>query len=213
LSPVRRALGRCTALAMVLTVVACELAVDLGPYQQSCPGGQKACADMVTSKLKCVSTEVTDYGCSAHSCASCDSQPNNNVAQYGCMGPGSTCQYITCNPGWNNCDGNALVCSSNKNTDFANCGSCGNNCAKSPNIPNAGSHYQQTGCVGGSCKVTQCDPGFFDCDGAPTNGCEATLLPGTCCPSQGTCPPSGCVACPAGKTCDMTTMMARPMCK
>ena len=71
-------------------------------------------------------------------------------------------------------------------TDPANCGMCGSPCAGT--------------CSGGSCD-TGCPAGFDDCDGNPSNGCEANLMTsrddcgmcgtrcrgttGTCC--SGTC--------------------------
>jgi hypothetical protein len=203
---------------MVLTVVACELAVDLGPYQQPCPANQKACPNADTGKMTCVNATtatatagLTDYGCDPHTCRSCFDVPNNNVQEFHCTTSG-TCEVTTCLPGWNFCASTRL-CESNSNTDSANCKVCGNDCSKPPNVPNAGSHYLQSGCVSGTCKVTQCEAGFADCDGSPTNGCESMLAAGTCCPPQGACPGTGCQPCAAGKTCDMTTLPARPMCK
>ncbi|MCB9561661.1 MAG: hypothetical protein H6709_21280 [Kofleriaceae bacterium] len=49
--------------------------------------------------------------------------------------------------------------------DVRNCGSCGNSCVGT--LDNATER-----CSGGSCAVASCDPGFFDNDGLPGNGCE-----------------------------------------
>jgi hypothetical protein len=47
--------------------------------------------------------------------------------------------------------------------DPANCGACGNACLRGTN--------QEAACVSGKC-VTFCNPGFDDCDGDVSNGCE-----------------------------------------
>ncbi len=58
-------------------------------------------------------------------------------------------------------------------TDPQNCGACGNACLASPD--NASST-----CDAGACAL-RCDPGFADCDGDVSNGCEAALSdPATC---------------------------------
>ena len=60
----------------------------------------------------------------------------------------------------------------------------------------------------GNCVIASCHPGFADCDGNPTDGCEADLTsPGTCgscttaCGGTQVCTPSGCASsCPLGLT-------------
>jgi hypothetical protein len=49
-------------------------------------------------------------------------------------------------------------------TDPNNCGSCGHVC----NLPNASST-----CSGSACQVLACTPGFSNCDGVASNGCES----------------------------------------
>jgi hypothetical protein len=53
-------------------------------------------------------------------------------------------------------------CETNGN-DVAHCGSCGNAC----NLQNA-----TAACPAGSCTITSCSAGFFDCDGQASSGCE-----------------------------------------
>jgi hypothetical protein len=77
-------------------------------------------------------------------------------------------------------------------TTAANCGGCGLNCASGP-------HSTPT-CMLGRCGLA-CDPGWGDCDGNASNGCESDLsTPGTC----GSCGNSCASACEAGqcKSCD-----------
>jgi hypothetical protein len=65
------------------------------------------------------------------------------------------------------------ACSADLDSDPNNCGACGNVCSE--DAPNA-----SPACVAGACGV-RCDPGFGDCDGDPSNGCEAPLSdPATC---------------------------------
>jgi len=63
--------------------------------------------------------------------------------------------------------------------DQNNCGTCGNVCTFA--------HGSGT-CSSGSCVVSACDPGFDNCDGTDSNGCEADLsLPATCGDCATTC--------------------------
>ena len=68
----------------------------------------------------------------------------------------------------NDCDG--LIDSNDPDTDVqsnpAHCGACGQSCAGT--VPNA-----VAACAAGSCIVGSCDPGFFDQNGDPADGCEA----------------------------------------
>jgi len=70
-------------------------------------------------------------------------------------GPG-----VDCGAGLNAC---GVLCVDHQ-TDPDNCGNCGVTCV----VPNA-----QSSCVAASCDVGDCDAGWFDCDGAAANGCEA----------------------------------------
>ncbi len=52
-------------------------------------------------------------------------------------------------------------------TDMNNCGACDQVCPTPPNIA--------ASCENGMCTVGDCDMGFFDCDGDPSNGCEQPM--------------------------------------
>jgi len=83
--------------------------------------------------------------------------------------------------------------------DPANCGTCGNVCPTPPNTVSS--------CQDGSCTWT-CLPGFADCNGIATDGCEAHLAvdPIHCGACQRPCPqlvPNGIGQCQAG-TCRTT---------
>mgnify|MGYP000132332934 CR=1 FL=1 len=72
----------------------------------------------------------------------------------------TTGNNIDCPPGLDAC---GVLCVDFQ-TDSANCGDCGITCV----VPNANS-----ACVAGDCSVGGCQPGWFDCDDNPGNGCEA----------------------------------------
>ncbi|AKT43705.1 protein kinase domain-containing protein [Chondromyces crocatus] len=82
---------------------------------------------------------------------------------------GAQCIPKRCAAGWADCDGKpANGCETDTRTDGANCGACGQSCAKSPGVTAAV-------CEASACKVTRCAPGHDDCDGYFANGCETDL--------------------------------------
>jgi hypothetical protein len=95
---------------------------------------------------------------------------------------------FTCNPGYADCDSNpANGCEVNLNESPSHCGRCGNACPARPNATAT--------CHMAMCRLT-CNRGFGNCDGDPTNGCEANLneSPSHC----GRCGN----ACPMGQVCN-----------
>ncbi len=78
--------------------------------------------------------------------------------------PGYVCDLQQCNAGFANCDMVASNgCEVNTNTDSGNCGSCGNVCPSGP--------HSTAVCNNGGCGIV-CDPGYFDCNNNPSDGCE-----------------------------------------
>lgn len=106
-------------------------------------------------------------------------------------GPG-----VECGPGLSAC---GVLCVDHQ-TDPDNCGDCGITCV----VPNA-----QSSCVAGNCDVGDCDAGWFDCDGAPVNGCEvqAGCVGGEACTTE--CGSTGVTAC---NGCDMVCEVPAEMC-
>jgi len=78
------------------------------------------------------------------------------------------CGAGTCNPGYADCDPNALGCEVNLSTDAANCGVCGNAC---PAVLNG-----QPKCDLFACGIGSCDKGWKHCIGGEENGCETDIL-------------------------------------
>jgi hypothetical protein len=73
-------------------------------------------------------------------------------------------------------------------TDKNNCGGCGVLCGDSGQVANAG-------CSSGKCVVSQCNPGYLDCDGAYNDGCECSIANGTPkCGNAGACVVGSCNA-------------------
>jgi hypothetical protein len=133
----------------------------------------------------------------------CDGNPDNgcetstNTSQTNCGGcgvqctlanasamcAGGNCLLAGCNSGFKNCDGLVSTgCETDINNDSQNCGACNRQCTN-PGGP--------THCEMGECHFT-CSPGYFDCNGDPTDGCEANLSQVTVCNACMTdmdCPP------------------------
>lgn len=71
---------------------------------------------------------------------------------------------IACGTGFADCNGQiGDGCEVNTNTTLNHCGTCGNAC----NLPNATPR-----CQGGACQILTCNPGFADCNGVASDGCE-----------------------------------------
>ena len=86
--------------------------------------------------------------------------------------PESAGRLKDCSPGTADCDRNhANGCEAVLADDPKNCGVCGTDCSS----PNA-----ETGCLGGTCRVIHCAPGYCDEDGDSENGCETAAK--TCTP-------------------------------
>lgn len=92
--------------------------------------------------------------------------------------------------------GPACIAPDEANTPAFGCGTC-QPCVLAHAVPK---------CVSSACAIATCDNGWADCDGNPSNGCEADLsLPQNCagcttaCTGSEVCTPTGCAAtCPTG---------------
>lgn len=143
--------------------------------------------DCPTPCAEVVSASCADAGC-APSCApgygDCDGNPSNGCESLldrdplhcgSCLSrcdlstqlcQAGRCESSSCPAGRGECDGDpTLACEADLGS-VQHCGFCANSCE----LPNA-----TPACNAGRCEVQSCVPGFLDCDGAPDNGCEATL--------------------------------------
>jgi hypothetical protein len=76
------------------------------------------------------------------------------------------CAIAACEDGWADCDGSdATGCETPIAADPATCGACQRAC----DLPHA-----VADCLAGECVIAGCLPGFLDCDGIASNGCETS---------------------------------------
>jgi len=105
-------------------------------------------------------TDVNNCGGCGSACSPLDN------ATVGCAG--GACDVAACDQGFGDCDQSVFDgCESNLASDANNCSACGQACAPTAN--------GEPACVDSACVVGSCDSGYADCDGDPTNGCEANL--------------------------------------
>ncbi|MBX3199463.1 MAG: hypothetical protein KF894_15120 [Labilithrix sp.] len=102
-----------------------------------------------------ITTDVNNCGACGNRCA-----PGQRCMIRADKGNVPVC---ACDPHETFCGGSTCA---NLLTDTNHCGACGNRCAGGANTA--------TGCENGFC-VTECAPGWGDCDGDMTNGCETNL--------------------------------------
>ncbi len=109
-----------------------------------------------------------------------------------------------CDPGWQVCKTDPLVCDTNTDSDASHCGDCNTECPGGPN--------SAPRCVSGSCTL-KCDPGFADCNKIVDDGCEINTTNdanhcGTCGLTCGgtTCINSACECASSSQTATLTPL-------
>jgi hypothetical protein len=140
-----------------------------------CPPGLATCAGA------CSDTNVDPKNCGACGTA-CPGGANavGVCAQAKCA--------LVCQGSYRDCNGSALDgCEADVSSDPANCGLCGKVCGAVA--------HGTTKCGGSSCVLDKCDAGYADCNGSPTDGCEASITN-----DKNNCGGCGNV-CAAGKIC------------
>ncbi|MFT3766123.1 MAG: hypothetical protein QM820_11495 [Minicystis sp.] len=110
-------------------------------------------------------------GCETHTdvdaqnCGQCGKPCNTPNATPACSG--GMCLIAQCNQGFANCNNNpADGCEINTSNDPLHCGSCSTVCTIANGTP---------GCVNGMCTVGTCAPGWADCNGLVSDGCETNV--------------------------------------
>lgn len=130
----------------------CGVVCDAG---ESCEGGT-CVSDCVEGERSCGGRCVDTERDAAH-CGDCGQRCAEGFVCEGgsCVCPGSTQQVC----------GGACV---ETETDVAHCGGCDRPCVAGANVSGAA-------CEDGRC-VLECEFGYEDCDGDPSNGCEVSLF-------------------------------------
>jgi hypothetical protein len=184
----------------------CETAV--GSALSNCGACGRVCASGPRGVATCsagVCRTICETGyadCDGDPANGCEVNVRSSVSHCGacgraCVTPNGTpvctngtCGIAICTGSFRNCDGNtANGCERDTGSDVNNCGVCGNVCPARANAA--------TTCSAGGCGYT-CNPGWADCDGVATNGCEVNTLTST----------TNCGAC--GRAC--TTANGTPVC-
>ncbi|WP_437605531.1 hypothetical protein WMF20_31075 [Sorangium sp. So ce834] len=158
----------------------CE--VDTGTSLANCGGCNIACS-LPHAAESCLAGTCVLGACEA-GYANCDDNPangcevNTNTSAAHCGACGATCDLPhaaescvggscvlgACAAGYADCDGDpANGCEVNLNSSAANCGACGAAC----DLANAAE-----ACLGGTCVLGACAPGYANCNASALDGCE-----------------------------------------
>ena len=122
----------------------------------SCNAGFANCDGVASNGCE---TDVTTTLSSCGTCGTACAPPN---AVGACVA--GSCTVVSCSANWGDCDGLASNgCETDLRTTPGHCGTCLTHCT----YPNATALCQAGGCAFGACA-----PGFSDCDGDPSTGCE-----------------------------------------
>lgn len=112
-------------------------------------------------------------------------------------GAGAAALELAGASGFAHCQSGNTGCETNVRTDVTRCGSCTRNC--NTTIRNA----NNVTCNAGTCAYTSCKPGFGNCDGVASNGCECACGNDgqPCCPNEFCNAPYKCLGPAGGKVC------------
>jgi Cys-rich repeat protein len=183
---------------------ACGVSCALANAAPACRDGRCAIGTCMDPYGDC--DGLVSNGCETdlrgvNNCGACDRAcPVRPGATAACDATARAC-LTRCNGGFEDCNLNPLDgCEAAPATDVRHCGGCGRECR----LANATSQ-----CAGGRCAIAACAPGWGDCDGNATNGCEVNLesstfhcgMCGRACPVRSGATPS-CAAGACRSTCD-----------
>ncbi len=141
-----------------------SLAVDAG-----CEAGAKACAG------SCVAFDDPGYGCGPIHCSPCEllnAVAGCGTPDGGVDGGALSCDVAICKTGHADCNGTPLDgCETDISADLYNCGTCGHDCTRLPNV--AGN----VSCMAGICAFddSACARGYGICSTNPDDGCDTSF--------------------------------------
>ena len=141
-----------------------------------CAGGR--CTDLVCDPDTADCNGQSDDGCEAdlsstQPCGSCDNAcPDYSRGSAACQD--GLCVIDSCDPDYDDCNGEPEDGCEVSLTGVANCRACGMDCSALPNVASAG-------CGAEGCEDFVCEEGFGDCNGMAADGCEQPLNTTTHC--------------------------------
>ncbi len=163
-------------------------AADVGHLE---PNGGTIYGDDKTCGNNCPSYPHTDESCAEGTCGyqckgdflDCNGKPTDGCEisvksdPAHCGSCANNCGSVTngtptcvdflcrasCDPGWGSCSNNPAQCETHTDVDPYHCGDC--------KTPCTGNIHAAPHCEGGKCTF-HCSPGFDDCNGDSTDGCE-----------------------------------------
>ncbi|MEZ4410942.1 MAG: hypothetical protein R3A52_31360 [Polyangiales bacterium] len=160
-----------------------------GACGRVCPSGPRARPACAAGQCR-LDCEDGFGNCDENPANGCETNLSTSVAHCGrcnvaCPAPPNATPYCSesgcrfaCAGSFRDCDGAANNgCESNPNNDPMNCGACGVRC---PVMGQQHHVFFSAGCSEGACRFV-CMSGWADCDGDPSNGCEASLTATTSC--------------------------------
>ena len=154
----------------------CKQVCAIPNATDSCSTGQCRLGECDEGRADC--DDDLGNGCESstalpQSCGTCGNDCTNrpNTQSGGCED--GACKLV-CADGFRDCDGDTRNgCEAGLN-DAQSCGGCDNDCTALDNVRSAS-------CGDGVCSALQCEPGFSDCDGITSNGCERATDTATSC--------------------------------
>lgn len=152
--------NNCGACGVVCEVTNATTSCRVGRCQFQCQPGFGNCNDLRDDGCE------QDIASSATNCGLCGRTCSATNAASVCSG--ALCTLGACSAGFGNCDGDSTNgCETDTKVEVLHCGGCDQGCQLAHATPR---------CEASTCQVSSCEANFADCDGAPGNGCEVSLL-------------------------------------
>jgi hypothetical protein len=166
-----------------------------------CPSGH--CVDGVCCiAAACPMCEACGVAGSCAPAATGTACTTSHASASGCDGQGS-CGETQCDPGYLDCDGSPRD-GCETAIGLSNCGGCGVLCSPE--------YVTVPLCSAGSagCTYAACSPGYLDCDGDKTNGCETPISVANCGTCGSICQPGNAIGAVCSPPAGADTRRAHP---
>jgi hypothetical protein len=142
-----------------------------GAQELNCSGGVCSAASCALSLADCDGDSVsceTDLH-TLNDCVSCNvpcGDQGGRLANGTASCASGSCGIGVCDPGFDDCDASPGNGCETRLDTLVDCAGCDVPCNRANGSES---------CASGSCRTVSCDPGFDDCDGDDSTGCEAQL--------------------------------------